>query len=76
MKFSELMEHVRTWLEREERVSYRALKLEFALTEDVLDALKEELIQAKRVAVDENGKVLERRKAASVKCEKDKVRVY
>lgn len=76
MKFSELMEHVRTWLEREERVSYRALKLEFALTEDVLDALKEELIEAKRVAVDENGKVLERRKTASVKCEKDKVRVY
>jgi hypothetical protein len=44
VKFSELIEHVRAWLEREERVSYRALKLEFDLTEDVLDALKGELV--------------------------------
>ncbi|MGE0825007.1 MAG: adenylate/guanylate cyclase domain-containing protein [Candidatus Binatia bacterium] len=58
MKFSELLEQVRTWLERDQRISYRALKLEFDLTEDMLDALKEELIEAKRVAADENGKVL------------------
>src|SRR5262245_30673364 len=58
MKFSEVVAQTLAWLEREERVSYRALKLEFDLTEDVLDALKEELIEAKRVAIDENGKVL------------------
>ena len=58
MKFSEVVAQTLAWLQREERVSYRALKLEFDLNEDVLDALKEELIEAKRVAVDENGKVL------------------
>lgn len=32
MKFSELVGQVRDWLERERRVSYRALKREFDLT--------------------------------------------
>jgi class 3 adenylate cyclase/predicted ATPase len=58
MKFSEALVQVREWLEREGRVSYRALKREFALDEDFLEDLKAELIDAKRLAVDEDGKVL------------------
>ena len=40
------------------RVTYRALKRQFHLDDDVLDDLKEELIYAQRVAVDEDGDVL------------------
>ena len=58
MKFSEVVAQATAWLRREGRVSYRALKLEFDLSEEALDTLKEELVEAKRVAVDENGKVL------------------
>ena len=58
MKFSEVMTQTLAWLQRDGRVSYRGLKLEFDLNDDVLDALKDELIEAKRVAIDENGKVL------------------
>src|SRR5215510_8492511 len=58
MKFSELIEQVRAWLEREERVSYRALKREFDLNDEFLEDVKAEIIEAKRLAIDENGKVL------------------
>ncbi len=58
MKFSQVVAQTMAWLQREGRVSYRALKLEFNLNDDVLDALKDELIDAKRLATDENGKVL------------------
>ncbi len=58
MKFSEVVTRTLDWLQREGRVSYRALKLEFELSDEVLDALKDELIDAKRLAIDENGKVL------------------
>src|SRR5215510_7843354 len=58
MKFSEVVAQTLAWLQREGRVSYRALRLEFDLTEDVLDALKEELIEVKEVAVDKDGKML------------------
>jgi class 3 adenylate cyclase len=39
-------------------VSYRALKVQFNLDDDQLEALKDELIEAKRLAVDERGRVL------------------
>jgi class 3 adenylate cyclase/tetratricopeptide (TPR) repeat protein len=58
MKFYEIVEQVRTLLQREGRVSYRVLKREFALDDEDLEDLKSELIDAKRVAVDEDGKVL------------------
>jgi hypothetical protein len=58
MKFSEVVAQTLAWLQRDGRVSYRALKLEFDLNDDVIDALKEEIIDAKRLAIDENGKVL------------------
>ncbi|MBI3801072.1 MAG: AAA family ATPase [Deltaproteobacteria bacterium] len=58
MKFSEVVEQVVTWLQRQRRVSYRALKREFDLDDDYLADLKEELIEARRVAQDEGGKIL------------------
>jgi hypothetical protein len=58
MKFSELVGQVRDWLERERRVSYRALKREFDLDDEDLEDLKAEIIDAKHLASDEDGKVL------------------
>jgi len=58
VKFYEVVTQVLALLQREGRVSYCALKIEFDLTDDHLEALKEDLIDAKRLAVDENGKVL------------------
>src|SRR5262245_22659161 len=45
-------------LQREGRVSYRALKRQFALDDDYLADLKIELIDVKRVAVDLDGAML------------------
>ena len=58
MTFYEVLAQVLELLQREGRVSYRALKLQFHLDDDYLEGLKEELIEAKRVAIDEGGKVL------------------
>src|SRR5512145_2343971 len=58
MKFSAVVEQVLDMLQRQGRVSYRALKREFDLDDEYLEDVKEELIEAKRVAIDENGKVL------------------
>jgi hypothetical protein len=58
MKFSEVVAQTLAWLQREGRVSYRALKREFDLDDEFLEDVKAELIEAKRLAVDENGKVL------------------
>jgi class 3 adenylate cyclase/predicted ATPase len=58
MKFLELVGRVRAWLEQESRVSYRALKREFDLSDEDVEDLRAELIDAKRLAVDEDGKVL------------------
>ncbi|MBI3757393.1 MAG: AAA family ATPase [Deltaproteobacteria bacterium] len=58
MKFYEVVEQVLALLQREERVSYRALKREFGVDDDYLEDLKAELIKAKRLAVDEEGEVL------------------
>src|SRR5256712_14153995 len=49
---------VRELLEREGRVAYRILKRRFALDDEDLEDLKADLTDAKRVAVDEEGKVL------------------
>jgi len=58
MTFDELLVQVRELLQSKGRVSYRALKLQFNLDDECLDGLKDELIEAERIAVDENGKVL------------------
>ena len=58
MTFDELLVQVRELLQNKGRVSYRALKLQFNLDEEHLEGLKDELIEAERVATDEDGKVL------------------
>ncbi|HJY83853.1 MAG TPA: hypothetical protein VKK81_22545, partial [Candidatus Binatia bacterium] len=58
MTFVEILEHVRELLQSKGRVSYRALKRQFELDDEYLEDLKAELIDAERVAIDEDGKVL------------------
>src|SRR6266849_3242458 len=58
MKFSEVVAQTIAWLQREGRVSYRALKREFELDDAFLDDLKAELIEVKELAVDKDGKML------------------
>ena len=60
MRFYEIVHELQTiaLLQREGRVSYRALKREFALDDEFLEDLKEELIAVKALAVDEDGKML------------------
>ena len=58
MTFDELLVQVVELLQRQGRVSYGALKRRFALDDDYLQDLKDELIDAQRLAADEDGKVL------------------
>src|SRR5438128_2605427 len=58
MTFDDVLEQVIQLLQRQGRVSYRALKRRFALDDDYLEDLKEELIHAQRVATDEDGRIL------------------
>jgi Adenylate and Guanylate cyclase catalytic domain len=60
MTFDEVLAQVLDLLQRQGRVSYRALKVRFSLDDDHLEALKDELIYARQVAVDEEGRVLVR----------------
>ena len=58
MQFYEVLAQVIELLQRQGRVSYRALKRQFDLDNDYLEDLKTEIIKAKRLAVDEDGDVL------------------
>ena len=58
MKFSEIVNQAVTLLQESQRVTYRALKREFNLDAEALEDLKSELIDGRRVATDEEGKVL------------------
>ena len=58
MTFKEILAQVIDWLQQDKRLSYRALKRQFALDDDYLDDLKAELIEVRRVALDEDGRVL------------------
>src|SRR4029450_9437095 len=58
MTFDEILAQVLVLLQREKRVSYRALKRRFDLDDEYLDDLKDEIIKAKRLAIDEAGAVL------------------
>jgi len=55
MKFSELVAQVLALLQRQGRVSYRALKREFDLDDDFLADLKEELLYSHAGQVREEG---------------------
>src|SRR5215470_1133747 len=58
MTFDEMLAQVLELLQREKRVSYRALKLRFAINDDYIEGLKDELIYAKKLAADEENRVL------------------
>jgi class 3 adenylate cyclase len=58
MDFYAVVAQVIDLLRGRERVSYRELKLQLQLDDETLEALKDELIYAQRVAVDEESRVL------------------
>jgi hypothetical protein len=58
MDFYTLLDRVVDLLHQRQRVTYRALKVQFHLDDEALEALKEELIEAQHLAIDEAGKVL------------------
>jgi class 3 adenylate cyclase/predicted ATPase len=58
MDYDAILEQAIALLQREQRLSYRVLKLRLQLDDDTLEALKEDLIYAKHLAMDEDGKVL------------------
>ena len=58
MTFDEVLTQVLDLLQREKRVSYRALKRRFDVDDDYLEDLKDELIYAKKLASDEDDRVL------------------
>ncbi len=58
MDYDALLNQAIALLQRERRLSYRVLKLRLQLDDDTLEALKEDLIYAKHLATDEDGRVL------------------
>src|SRR6266699_5614314 len=58
MTFDEVLTQVLALLQREKRVSYRALKLRFDINDNYIEGIKDELIYAKKLAVDEENRVL------------------
>ena len=58
MTFDEILEQVIALLQRQKRVAYGALKRRFDLDDAYLEDLKDELIYARHVAVDEDNRVL------------------
>jgi class 3 adenylate cyclase len=58
MDYDAVLAQVLALLQQEQRLSYRVLKLRLQLDDDLLEALKEDLIYAKKLAVDEDGRVL------------------
>ena len=58
MDYDAVLAQVLDLLQREQRVAYRILKRRFALEDTDLEDLKDDLIYAKKLAVDEDGRVL------------------
>src|SRR5207245_8142023 len=58
MDFYDVLDKVQELLIQRGRVSYRALKLQFHLDDEALEALKEELIEVHHRAVDQDGRML------------------
>jgi hypothetical protein len=58
MDFYEVLDQVIDLLRSRGRVTYRALKLQFKLDDEHLAALKEEIIDAQQLAIEEDGKIL------------------
>ena len=58
MDYEAVLAQVLALLQREGRLSYRVLKRRFGVDDDLLEDLKEDLIHAKKLALDEDGHVL------------------
>ena len=58
MDYDAFLAQVLALLQQEQRVAYRVLKLRLQIDDDLLEALKDDLIYAKKLAVDEDGRVL------------------
>jgi hypothetical protein len=58
MTFEEIVDQALAMLQRRGRMAYRTLKRQSNLDDDALEDLKIELIEAQRVAADEDGHVL------------------
>jgi class 3 adenylate cyclase len=58
MEFYDVVGQVLELLQRQKRVSYRALKRQFRIDDDYIEDLKEELIEAQQLAIDENDRIL------------------
>jgi class 3 adenylate cyclase/tetratricopeptide (TPR) repeat protein len=58
MDFYAILDQVIAVLRQRQRVTYRALKVQFQLDDEALEALKEELIEAQHLAADEGGRIL------------------
>ena len=58
MTFEEMLDQALAMLQRRGRVTCRALKLQFRLDDDHLEALKDELLYAQQVARDEDNRIL------------------
>ncbi len=58
MDYQAIRAQVLAFLQQEHRVAYRILKRQFQLDDETLDDLKDDLIYAKKLAVDEDGRVL------------------
>ncbi len=58
MEFYDVLDQVLELLKQRGRASYRALKAQFHLDDDLLETLKEEIIEVHQVAVDQDGKML------------------
>src|SRR5215831_10822270 len=58
MTFDDILVQILDLLQREGRVSYRAIKLRFDINDDYIEGIRDELIYAKKLAVDEDNRVL------------------
>src|SRR5215470_907026 len=58
MDFYEILDQVIALLQQRRRVSYRALKVQFTLDDEALEALKDELIAVHQLARDQDGSML------------------
>ena len=58
MDYDAVLAQVLALLQQEQRVAYRVLKRRFQLDDEILEDLKDDVIYAKKLAVDEEGRVL------------------
>lgn len=58
MDFYELLDQIIELLRKRNRVSYRALKLQYRIEDEYIKAIKEELTEVQQLAIDQDGKML------------------